>query len=136
MRIYNNRENGFFSRPYLRKREEYHVSYEDDFYDDYSSGSDETQSLSTVKVIAGTRLYFSKYGIKRVQPFLIAEIGKQFAWAIDKYEDLYPPEEPTSSSDDNYEEYLEEQNSPIFGVFGLGAEYYFNEALSAFTNVL
>jgi len=124
-----------WTRNYNRYRKKNYFIYDDDYNDNDSSGYDMTSSISTFKLIVGTRLYFSKYDIKIVQPFLIAEIGKQFAWAIDKYEDLYPPEEPTSSSDDNYEEYLEGKYSPIFGVFGLGAEYYFNESLSIFTNV-
>jgi hypothetical protein len=71
-----------------------------------------------------------------VSPFLLAGLGKQFASYDYKYEDLYEEPSPSSyTTKRNDDEFTEDMNSPFFWYAGYGAEYFFNDAFSVFTQV-
>jgi hypothetical protein len=93
-----------------------------------------TNGLKLLDINLGLKYYFLDFFVDKVSVYAIAGIGKQFAFAEDKYENLYP-QFPVPLAEDNMEEYIEELNSPWHFNLGFGAEYFFSESLSLISNI-
>ncbi len=114
-------------------RYEEHLNYNNN---QSHSGSIDKYGLSLLDFSLGLKYYFRNIIPRRVTIYAIAGIGKQLAFAENKYEPLYPSPYPiTSIVQENDEEYTEDLNSPWHFNLGFGAEYYFNESLSLVSNV-
>jgi len=125
--------NSGYSVNEMKTRYEYH--YDDkDSDNDGKSGREVTEILNLFKFEIGVKYYLKPVAEKKVSPFLTLSLGKQFASAADEEKDLFedtPPEYPLIS---NYNQFLEQLNSPLLLSAGLGAEYFINEAISVSTN--
>ncbi|MFA4907697.1 MAG: hypothetical protein WC602_05495 [archaeon] len=124
-----------FSEKEIGRYEDY---YNSSYTSEYTSESKYkvTTELSLWKIIGGIEWSLLAPRPKRVSPFLTAGIGKQFAFYNYKYDNL--DEEPSSSTTttkSNFEEFMEDVNSPFFLYVGYGAEYFFNDSFSIFTHI-
>ena len=121
-----------YYKSYLRRKYEYHYVREN-IPDD--SGYEDINEMDILMVILGGKYYLSNIFPQRVSAYFSAGIGKQFAFVTDEYKDLYEEEEePDVEIKDNFEEYLEQLNSPTLINIGFGAEYFFNESISLSSN--
>jgi len=120
----------------------YNSTYTETRYEEHnqSSGSTfdygalEERGIKLLDITFGFKYYFADLISENVSIYMLAGVGKQFAFAKDKYENLYP-QGTSPITVDNMEEYLEDLNSPLHFNFGFGAEYFFNEALSLTSNI-
>ncbi len=94
----------------------------------------EKNGLDLLDINFGLKYYFLDFFTEQVSVYYILGVGKQFAFADYKYENLFP--QSTSITEDNMEEYLEDLNSQWHFNMGFGAEYFFNESLSLTSNIL
>ncbi|MBN2425067.1 MAG: hypothetical protein JXR46_02220 [Calditrichaceae bacterium] len=95
-----------------------------------STGIETLESIRSIFLDLGTRLYLKSFIGNRVRPFLSMSIGKKIAFA-----NAEAKSGGQSAEDKNYENYLEDLNSPFFIGLGFGAEYYFNPSISVTTNL-
>lgn len=121
-----------YSSTFSELRSEFHSRSE---YNNYDSGYLTTSGLDIVDFSLGVKYYFISFVPNNVSIYALASIGKQFAFAEEDYENLFPGPGPTPIIEDNFEEYIEGLNSPWHFNFGFGAEYLFNESLSLNSNI-
>ena len=100
----------------------------------YDSGSLNTSGLDLLDLSLGAKYYFIDFFAEKVNAYVLAGIGKQFAFVKEESKNLYP-QQPTYITEDNREEYLNDLNSPWHLNFGFGVEYLFNESLSLTSNI-
>jgi len=121
-----------YSSTFNELRYEYHSRGE---FNEYDSGSLTTSGLDIIDFSLGVKYYFIEFIPNNVSIYAIAGFGKQFAFAQERDENLFPEPGPAPIIEDNYEDYVEGLNSPWHFNFGFGAEYLFNESLSLNTNI-
>ena len=120
---------------YSRNKSEEHVRYDDPNYIDYDNGTIETDDLKIFSFNFGIKYYLVKLKSQRVSPYVLAGIGKKFAFVNNKSEILYQDGIPDITFDDNRNEFLEDLNSPFQINLGFGAEYMLNNFISLFSNI-
>ncbi len=115
---------------------EYHVRYEDPV-NNSDFGVKISNSDKFLNIGIGVKYYLKRVMPQKVSPYVLAGIGKQFAFSSYKNEDLFvEPIEPEGYSySDNFEEFIEDLNSPVHANLGFGAEYLFNPSLSVFSAI-
>lgn len=101
----------------------------------YHYGRTNINSLKLFTFDLGLKYNITRILNQKVSAFILAGIGKQYAFA--KSETKYPF--TTTSLTDYYEynteEFIEDLNSPFHINLGFGAEYFFNKSLSIFSNI-
>lgn len=109
---------------------DYHNAYP--YSNSYStqSGYESTNGMKKLDFTLGAKYYLDNFISDKVSVFAIFGVGKQFAFAEDKYKDLYAIPVPNLIDENNQEEFMEDLNSPWHFNIGFGAEYFFNESLS------
>ncbi|MCB0298498.1 MAG: hypothetical protein KDE52_00495 [Calditrichaeota bacterium] len=114
----------------------YHNRY-DDPLNNYDFGAKISNNDKFLNVGIGVKFYLKRVKQQTVSPYVLAGIGKQFAFSSYKNEDLFvEPIEPEGYSySDNFEEFIEDLNSPVLANLGFGAEYLFNPSLSVFSAI-
>lgn len=117
---------------YIERREEFHDRQEG--YE-YNSGDLTKLGLNILDFSLGLKYYIKDFVSNNVSVYVLAGMGKQFAFAENSSEDLFPPDEILPVTENNIEDYLKKLNSPLHFNFGFGAEYYFNESLSLTSNI-
>jgi hypothetical protein len=83
----------------------------------------------------GIKYYLKNILSGKVTIYALAAVGKQFAFAEEKYEILFQNPPAGVIRVDNQDEFTEDINSPLHFNFGFGAEYFFNESLSLTSNI-
>ena len=102
----------------------------------YDSGNKIVRGLKKLDFSLGLKYYFNNFISNKVSIYTAVGFGKQLAFATYTSEPLYPPQtNPGVIDENNYEEALEDLNSPWHFNFGFGAEYFFNESLSLISNI-
>jgi hypothetical protein len=120
-----------YNSSFTETRNEEH--YRDTFNNsDY--GTLDRSGLTLLDINLGLKYFFIDFFTESVSVYVLAGVGKQFAFAEKKYENLYPQNSPYIT-EDNIEEYTEDLNSPWHFNLGFGAEYFFNESLSLTSNI-
>lgn len=117
---------------YGEQRYEYHERQQDYNYD---TGDLTIVGLKILDFSLGLKYYLKDFVSNNVSVYLLAGAGKQFAFAENNTENLFPPDETLPVIENNIEDYLKKLNSPFHFNFGFGAEYYFNEYLSLTSNI-
>ncbi|RPI67008.1 MAG: hypothetical protein EHM47_15525, partial [Ignavibacteriales bacterium] len=102
---------------------------------EYDNGSLSKSDLTLLDFTLGIKYYFKNIMPEQVRVYAVAGLGKQFAFAEEKYEQLFQDPSPIIISEDNGEEFIEDSNSPFYFNLGFGAEYFFNESLSLTSNI-
>lgn len=125
-----------YSTGYEETVTEYHNRY-DDPINNSNFGAKISTSNKILNVGIGVKYYLKRVMPQKVSPYVLAGIGKQFAFSGYKNEDLFvEPIEPEGYSySDNFEEFIEDLNSPVHANLGFGAEYLFNPSLSVFSAI-
>ncbi len=113
----------------------YNSAYESDHHEQHSSsGYDDgyinTTGLKMFDFTIGFKSYFGDFLAERVSVYVEAGFGKQIAFAVNDYEQLFVEPQPGEVIEDNSAEFIQELNSPWHINFGFGTEYFFNESLS------
>lgn len=121
-----------YSSTFNELRYEYHVRSE---FNEFDSGNLTSSSLDIFDFNIGAKYYFINSSPENIGIYVTAGFGKQFAFAEEKSEDLFPGPGPIPIIEDNYEDYVEGLNSPWHANVGFGAEYLFNESLALNTNI-
>jgi hypothetical protein len=121
-----------YTSTYYENRSETHTR-SDNYRSD--SGTLDKNDLTLLNFNLGIKYYFKGLAAKKVSIYAIAGIGKQFAFAEQKNENLYQEQQPGSISENNQDEFTKDSNSPFHLNFGFGAEYFFNESLSLNSNI-
>lgn len=124
--------NATYTSSFSELRSESHSRGE---YNNYDAGDISTVGLKLFDLNIGVKYYFLNMISERVTIYGLAGVGKQFAFAENKFEILFQTQVPPYIVDDNMEEYLEGLNSPWHFNIGFGAEYFFNESLSLVSNI-
>ena len=120
--------NIIFNKSYSKTHEEEH---RDHLTNSYDNGYERTDEMTTLHVSIGGKYYIQKPAPRKLSTYLTFGVGKQFASAIDDYDQLfeeYDPDDP--QIEENQIEYLEQLNSPTSLYFGFGPEYFINEIIS------
>ena len=109
--------------------------YGQDIYDTTHTGSIDTRDLKQFIVMLSVKYYFYKPSLKKVNPFIMLGVGRQFATFRDDSESLFPKNPPDYVSSDNFNEYMSDLNSPYMVTGAFGVEYYLSPSLSLFSAV-
>lgn len=121
-----------YSSTLNKSRYEYHYVY--DSYDN-NQGYENTIGLKMLDFTLGLKYYFKNFTPQNVNIYASLGVGKQIAFAQNKYEDLFLDPVPGIIKQDNVEEFAEKINSPWHFNIGFGAEYFFNNSLSLIANI-
>ncbi|NOX88940.1 MAG: hypothetical protein GXO77_07930 [Calditrichaeota bacterium] len=96
----------------------------------YDYGYIKTNDLKIIIGNLGIKYFLSPIRIKKVSPYVLASIGKQWAFSNFKYKDLFVDQNTQPKIESNINTYLEGLNSPLILDLGFGAEYFVNESFS------
>lgn len=99
----------------------------------YGSESEQTLKLFTVEL--GFKYYLIDLFSNKVSAYVLAGIGKTFAWAKDEKKYLFQEVNPNNTIINNRSEYLEDLSSPFLFQVGFGTEYFFNNYLSVHSSI-
>lgn len=113
-------------------KDEYHNRSEGYEFD---SGNLSKIGIKVLDFSLGFKYYLKDFVSNNVSVYVLAGVGKQFAFSENTSEDLFPPDEILPVIENNIEDYLKNLNSPFHVNFGFGAEYFFNESLSLTSNI-
>lgn len=119
-----------------KTRSEYHQT-DFDPIGQSDSGLEKLNSLKIFTIETGLKYYFTDFAPRKTSIYLSAGIGKKIAFSENEGKELFkddPVEEETKTTD-NFDQYLEELNSPFLLQLGFGAEYFFNMSLSAHSSI-
>ncbi len=109
--------------------------YEQNIYDSTQTGSIDTRDLKQFIVMLSVKYYFYKPSLKKVNPFVMLGVGRQFADFRDDSERLFQENPPAYISSDNFNEYMSDLNSPYMVTAAFGVEYYMSTSLSLFSAI-
>ncbi len=104
------------------------------WYSGYYEGSKIETGLKLLDINLGLKYYFLDLDMNKATAFLLLGIGKQFAFAEHKSENLFPLSS-SSTVQDNAADFMKSLNSPWYFTLGAGTEYFFNESLSITANL-
>jgi hypothetical protein len=102
---------------------------------DYSSryGNESTQSNKTYRMLLAMKYYMRSPLNHRVNPYLILGFGKQFTWFENENKPLYSENNSGGTTTVNWEEFINDLNSPYMFNTAFGIEYYINSSISVFS---
>jgi hypothetical protein len=121
-----------YTSTFYERRYEYH-SRGTNFNYDYGIYSKEGLKLLDFNI--GLKYYFINIISEEVSIYALAGVGKQFAFAEEELETLFPEPTPVILSENNREEFIEDLNSPFHFNIGFGAEYFFSSSFSITSNI-
>ncbi len=97
---------------------------------DYDYGHIQTNDLKIIIGNLGIKYFLSPIRIKKVSLYVLASVGKQWAFSNFKYKILFVDQNDQPEIESNINTYLEDLNSPLIFNLGFGAEYFVNESFS------
>lgn len=101
----------------------------------YNYGILNKENITLLDLNVGIKYYLNNLKYHKVSVYLIAGLGKQFAFGENKSEPLYQQPVSGTTYEDNAGEFFKDSNSPFHLNFGFGVEYPFNESLSLVSNI-
>lgn len=99
-----------------------------------NDGSKVEIGLKLLDINVGLKYHLIEIYMSKATAFLLLGIGKQFAFADHKSENLFP-QSSNSTIQDNAEDFIKSLHSPWHFTLGAGTEYFFNESLSVTANL-
>jgi len=115
--------------------EESHYEQKDPFRVE-NHGNENNSSLDMLTFEISLKFFLMETRLKKISPFIIIGMGKTFAWATEENKVLFPSDNNTYKETNNFEEYLEDLNSPFLINLGGGVEYFFNKSISIYSSVM